>query len=81
MEHCGACGRRLDAADHADCVGLPAFDPPRYCGACGFRLDVNVFPDGYRTACRECRRRSNRQPATPATPSHTSATTVSHPDR
>lgn len=81
MEHCGACGRRLDVAQHADCARLLTFDPPRFCGVCGSRLDVQVFPDGYRTACRECRRRSSRHPATPATPTHTTARTVSHPER
>lgn len=53
-EYCGACGRPLSQETHAACTRLLAFDPPRFCATCGFRLDVQVFPDGYRAACRKC---------------------------
>ncbi|HVM18448.1 MAG TPA: hypothetical protein VM307_00645 [Egibacteraceae bacterium] len=56
--HCGACGRAVTDGDHGPCARLLAFDPPRFCEVCGFRLDVQIFPDGYRSSCRECRRRA-----------------------
>lgn len=55
---CGGCGAALNTRDHGACVRLLAFDPPRWCEVCGFRLDVQVFPDGVRSSCRECRRRA-----------------------
>lgn len=55
---CGACGKPLDDSDHDDCRRRLVLDPPRWCSVCGFRLDVQVFPDGYRSSCRECRRRA-----------------------
>lgn len=58
MTYCGGCGSAAADGDHAACVRLLAFDPPRWCAACGHRLDVQVFPDGYRSRCRECRRRA-----------------------
>ena len=57
-EFCGACGQALTQAGHDDCDRALQLDPPRWCIACGFRLDVQVFPDGYTSACRECRRRA-----------------------
>jgi hypothetical protein len=56
--HCQACGALLREGTHDACARLLTFDPPRYCDVCGFRLDVQVFPDGYRASCRECRRRA-----------------------
>ena len=61
-EFCGACGQRLDRTEHGQCARLLQLDPPRWCGVCGFRLDVQVFPDGYRSSCRECRRRARISP-------------------
>jgi hypothetical protein len=57
---CGGCGRPMAGDDHAECAQLLTLDPPRFCAVCGFRLDVQVFPDGVRSSCRECRRRARR---------------------
>ena len=56
---CGGCGLRQAGGDHAGCERLLELDPPRWCEVCGFRLDVQVYPDGYRSSCRECRRRAS----------------------
>jgi hypothetical protein len=55
---CGACGQPLTTQVHGDCARRLVLDPPHFCSVCGFRLDVQVFPDGYRSSCRECRRRA-----------------------
>ena len=60
---CGGCGQQLEGNDHAACERLLRLDPARWCSICGFRLDVQVFPDGYRSSCKECRRRSRTPPA------------------
>ena len=57
-KYCGGCGEPLALGEHPDCAGRLLLDPPRFCVVCGFRLDVQVFPDGYRSSCRECRRRA-----------------------
>ena len=64
--YCQACGKAQSSGDHARCEQLLIYDPPRFCAVCGFRLDVKIFPDGYRTSCRECRRRA-RARTTPRT--------------
>ncbi len=63
--HCGACGRELATGGHDDCARLLTLDPPRFCALCGFRLAVQVFPDGDRSHCRECRRRARAAPGRP----------------
>jgi hypothetical protein len=55
---CGGCGQPRSEGTHEACARLLELDPPRWCEVCGFRLDVQVFPDGYRSSCRECRRRA-----------------------
>ena len=57
---CGACGKPLADGAHAGCEQALRLDPPRWCSVCGFRLDVQIFPDGYRSSCKECRRRARR---------------------